>query len=47
MLKPMETKIIDSSTDLVEKEKTAAKRLNKENYHENLLKEFENIFNSA
>lgn len=47
MVRPIDNKIIDSSTDLVEKERLAARVLNKESYHEDLLKEFEKIFHSA
>ena len=46
-MRPIDTKIIDTSTDLIEKEKIATRKLNKENYHEDLLVEFEKIFNAA
>ncbi len=47
VMRPVDSKIIDTSTDLVEKERSAAKKLHKETYHEDLLKEFEEVFHSA
>lgn len=47
IVRTIDSKIIDGSTDLVEKERLAARYLNKDTYYENLLKEFEKIFHSA
>lgn len=40
-------KRLDTTTDLVEKERLAAKKLNKDSYYEDLLEEFKKVFSKA
>ena len=40
-------KRLDTTTDLVEKERLAAKKLNKDSYYEDLLGEFKKVFSKA